>query len=111
MVRRLTGRLTTASPTAEGAHVLPHTAPAIVLCRVLPGLAAGLIVSLPYSVVVTDRLPPRPGRTGRRAFSTDLYRLANRTIPEGNTDCRKPRAGSGALGGFIGIRRSAAIRA
>jgi hypothetical protein len=39
-----------------GGHMLPHTAQAILLRRVLPGLAGGLLVSLPYSVVVTRRL-------------------------------------------------------
>jgi hypothetical protein len=39
-----------------GAHMLPHAAQAVVLRRVLPGLAGGLAVLLPYSVVVICRL-------------------------------------------------------
>jgi hypothetical protein len=39
-----------------GVHMLPHTMQAIMLRRVLPGLAGGLLVSLPYSMVVTRRL-------------------------------------------------------
>jgi hypothetical protein len=39
-----------------GAHMVPHTAQAIALRRVLPGLAGGLTVSLPYSGLVVGRL-------------------------------------------------------
>jgi len=39
-----------------GAHMVPHTAQAIALRRVLPGLAGGLTVSLPSSALVIGRL-------------------------------------------------------
>jgi hypothetical protein len=39
-----------------GAHMLPHTMQAIALRRRLPGLAGGLTISLPYSVLVVRRL-------------------------------------------------------
>jgi Protein of unknown function with HXXEE motif len=39
-----------------GAHMVPHTAQAIALHRRLPGLAGGLMVSLPYSALVIGRL-------------------------------------------------------
>lgn len=39
-----------------GGHILGHVAQAVVLRRYLPGLAGGLVVSLPYSVVVLRRL-------------------------------------------------------
>jgi hypothetical protein len=39
-----------------GAHMVPHAAQAIALRRVLPGLAGGLTVSLPYSALVIGRL-------------------------------------------------------
>jgi hypothetical protein len=49
-----------------GVHMLRHTMQAIMLRRVLPGLAGGLLVSLPYSMVVNPPAPPaRRGRTGR----------------------------------------------
>lgn len=39
-----------------GAHILPHTAQAIALRRVPPGLAGGLTIALPYSVLMVRRL-------------------------------------------------------
>ncbi len=39
-----------------GAHMLPHAMQAIALRRRLPGLAGGLAISLPYSVLVVRRL-------------------------------------------------------
>ena len=39
-----------------GAHMVPHAAQAIALRRRLPGLAGGLMVSLPYSALVIGRL-------------------------------------------------------
>jgi Protein of unknown function with HXXEE motif len=39
-----------------GGHILGHVAQAVALRRYLPGLAGGLVVSLPYSVVALGRL-------------------------------------------------------
>jgi hypothetical protein len=39
-----------------GAHMVPHSAQAIALRRVVPGLVGGLTLSLPYSALVVGRL-------------------------------------------------------
>jgi hypothetical protein len=39
-----------------GLHMLDHVAHAVALRRYLPGLAGGLALSLPYSVLVVRRL-------------------------------------------------------
>jgi hypothetical protein len=54
-----------------GGHILGHLGQAVALRRYLPGLAGGLVVSLPYSVVVLRRLQRNglvePGAVGRAA--------------------------------------------
>ena len=54
-----------------GGHILGHVAQAVALRRYLPGLTGGLVVSLPYSMVVLRRLQRHglvdPGTVARAA--------------------------------------------
>jgi hypothetical protein len=54
-----------------GGHILGHVAQAVALRRYLPGLTGGLVVSLPYSMLVLRRLQRHglvdPGTVARAA--------------------------------------------